>query len=185
MKITKPKKQLFNTSTTYYVSSESGGEKHIVVRKDSTYFCDCKDFMTRKLPLYGSTLFSLCKHGGFVRDNSTPASKEPVAPEKQFGIFFYVDGKLRRSEDHPATYTTAQEAQSDANEKPYVEYTVQELGPSKKFAVFAIWSDGSVHRSVDISGVFGNRKAAQFALDEFYLSHNISDMKREVRECQS
>lgn len=206
MKITKPKKQLFNTSTTFYVSSESGGDKHIVVRKDSTYFCDCKDFMTRKLPLYGTNVFSLCKHGGFVRDNSAPASKEPVlGPKtpletprtvKQFGVFFNQFGLCKdkpismcRSNDIPETFSTRGEAQTAIDKAgTLVEYTIWEISPPKllkQFAVFAIWRDGSVHRSADITGVFGNRKAAQFALDEFYKTHSPSFTKREVRECQS
>jgi hypothetical protein len=224
MKITKPKKQLFNTSTTFYVSSESGGDKHIVVRKDSaffdckgsTYFCDCKDFMTRKLPLYGTNLFSLCKHGSFVRSNQEtqpakpvsgfpknayskasaelvqPASKKPVSLKK-FGVFFNQLGlcevpriSMCRSNDIPETFSTKQEAQTAIDKAgTLVEYTVQEIKTPKQFAVYAIREDGTVYRSSDVPGIFDNRKAARLALDEFYLNHSISNVEREVRECQN
>jgi hypothetical protein len=68
MKLTVPKR----TGNLYYVSSESKPEErnhsHIVVRHAGLFFCDCRDFMIRKLPMLGTTEFRLCKHGEFVRD---------------------------------------------------------------------------------------------------------------------
>ncbi len=118
MKITKPKKQLFTFTETFYVSSDSGGEKHIVVRADKTYFCDCKDFMTRSLPLLNTPGFSLCKHGKFVRDSAP--SKEPKTPlktlEKQFAVFaIWESGVIRRSLDVRGTYPSKELAQSALN----------------------------------------------------------------------
>lgn len=75
MKLTTPK-QLFVDSKTYYVDSESNPtDKHIVVDVVGTYFCDCRDFMVRHLPLYGTLAFSLCKHGEFARDEQSKPKK--------------------------------------------------------------------------------------------------------------
>lgn len=62
----------------FYVQSENPKTpdvKYIVVeiRRDSktTYFCNCDDFFTRKLPFLGLNLFSNCKHGAAVKEAVT------------------------------------------------------------------------------------------------------------------
>ena len=66
MKLTRPKS---GTSNLFYVSSESGGETHIVVKVGPLAFCDCKNFMVRQLPKIGTSTFAPCKHGEFVLDS--------------------------------------------------------------------------------------------------------------------
>jgi hypothetical protein len=92
MRITVPKKQLFVLSTIYYVLSDTGEGKHIVVRNQGTLYCDCRDFITRHLPLLGTPSFSLCKHGEFVRNSPYPLKIEDSPREpKKFGIFVIKD----------------------------------------------------------------------------------------------
>jgi hypothetical protein len=91
MKLSVPKKQKdFSVSKIYYVTSESKpDETHIVVRLGGSiirsFFCDCRDFMIRKLPNLGTGRtplgLGLCKHGEFVRDteDSIPAGYEVVS----------------------------------------------------------------------------------------------------------
>jgi hypothetical protein len=80
MKLTVPK----TTYNLYYVSSESKPDQkensHIVVRHGRLFFCDCRDFMVRRLPLLGTSGFRLCKHGQFVEDvtGSLPADEQLV-----------------------------------------------------------------------------------------------------------
>jgi hypothetical protein len=86
LNIRTPKKQLFSSGKVFYVSSKSGGEEHIVVQVDGHLFCDCKDFMTRKLPLLGTTGFSHCTHGKQVAAFSMDTV--PVRIEsKKYGVF--------------------------------------------------------------------------------------------------
>lgn len=103
-----PKKRLFAQSDIFYVSSKSGGDEHIVVRAGKTLFCDCKDFMTRKLPLFGTSGFSLCRHGKKVSEkifeSGTPELPKPV---KKFGVFF----KNSRSFDISKTFDSFKDAQ--------------------------------------------------------------------------
>lgn len=130
MKLTVPETQPYILSTIYYVESDSvPGDKHIVVRNQGTLFCDCGDFMIRKLPLFGTSAFSLCKHGRYVQDNRFP---DP-----------------------------------------------------KKFAVFAILSNGSANRSYDIRGEFNSYQEAASALkDHERINGRLTGigMYREVRE---
>jgi hypothetical protein len=73
LKLTRPKD---TTSSIFYVSSEAKpSETHIVVKVESLfgqacYFCDCRDFMVRRLPnlRIGGGSLTPCKHGEFVRD---------------------------------------------------------------------------------------------------------------------
>jgi hypothetical protein len=105
MKINKPKKQLFKNAVIYYVSSDSGGDKHIVVSRDGQFFCDCRDFMIRHLPLLHCNVFSLCKHGKYVKDSiKTHTGK--------FGIFYksIPSGDVRRSEEYPDIYGSLEAA---------------------------------------------------------------------------
>src|ERR1700676_1939854 len=94
MKLTTPKNQ---SNGIYYVTSESKPtDRHIVVRRGEKFFCDCRDFMIRRLPLLGSIAFQPCKHGSFVRDALNKvrdgvlvsASREPQTVAKKFGIWF-------------------------------------------------------------------------------------------------
>jgi hypothetical protein len=68
MKLTTPK----TNKNLFYVTSEAKPNQkeasHIVVRMGYLFFCDCRDFMIRKLPVFGTKQFKLCKHGEFVRD---------------------------------------------------------------------------------------------------------------------
>lgn len=63
------------TSKVFYVSSEENPkETHIVVKFEQygssrpIYFCDCKDFMIRRLLPIAQGLIEPCKHGSFVTD---------------------------------------------------------------------------------------------------------------------
>jgi len=129
MKISKPKKQLFETATIYYVSSRSGGDRHIVVKNSGTFFCDCRDFVTRHLPLFGTSGFSLCGHGTYVRDRAIPCEISKKKSTKKFGVFFTLQGKPCRSGDLPKTYKTAEAAQKAINDMDdlYTERFVQEI----------------------------------------------------------
>ena len=55
---------------TFTVTSESEPDtKYVVVevkRDGTTYYCNCGDFMYRKLPFIHTNLFSNCKHGNAV-----------------------------------------------------------------------------------------------------------------------
>lgn len=120
MKLETPK-QLFIDSMTYYVSSESNpDEKHIVVKSQGTFFCDCRDFFIRHLPLFGTSAFELCKHGKFMRDSTDIVFKNVVfqnttatTPTPKFGVFFYSfsfpDGV--RSSGIPRTFDSREEAE--------------------------------------------------------------------------
>jgi len=63
LKLTMPKN---GTKNLYYVSSEGGGDSHVIVRHGGLFFCDCRDFMIRRLPVLGTSKFKPCKHGEFV-----------------------------------------------------------------------------------------------------------------------
>lgn len=80
MKLTVPKRG----GDLYYVTSESGGDQHIVVRdrdRRLVFYCDCRDFMVRKLCLLGTPEFQLCKHGQFVHDVVTG-----IAPDEKIVV---------------------------------------------------------------------------------------------------
>ncbi len=134
--LTTPKKQLYKDSKIYYVSSESGGDKHIVVRvsglshKGLQFFCDCKDFFVRRLPSINTSVFSLCKHAKFCRDAEcqVPYGKEL---ERAFG------GVV----------------------------VVRKRKPELKYRVFLKPSYGSAVPSVDISDLFDTREDAQAAIN--------------------
>lgn len=103
-------KQLFANSKVYYVPSKSGGEEHIVVQANGTLFCDCKDFMTRHLPLLGTAGFSHCTHGKQVvaySMNLTINRARKPAPKKTYGIFTPYG---YRSSDLPGTYSSLKDA---------------------------------------------------------------------------
>jgi len=64
LRLTLPKN---GTKNLFYVSSESGrSDEHIVVKHGGLLFCDCRDFMIRRLPVIGTSKFKTCKHGEFV-----------------------------------------------------------------------------------------------------------------------
>jgi hypothetical protein len=126
------KTKLYEHSIVYYVPSKSGGDEHIVVMNGATLFCDCKDFMTRRLPLYGTGGFSHCTHGRQVlahiadikhkftfrvgtavprkeKPCGTTALAQPV--KKRYGIFTTHGGY--RSIDLPKEYSTKAAAEKD------------------------------------------------------------------------
>ena len=112
LKIRTAKHKLFHHATIYYVSSKSGGAEHIVVNQYSTsrFFCDCKDFMTRRLPLLGSSSFTNCKHGVAV---SNMLNNQVVKKSNgiRYGVFVdngYASG--RRSVDIPEEFGSMTEA---------------------------------------------------------------------------
>ncbi len=123
MKLTRPKKQSNPVAQLSYVTSEahpdSEPDRHIVVRimsRPGVYYCDCRDFFVRRLPLLGTAQFSLCKHGDFVRDadNSIPYTDIVEAvrdTKKKFGVFFATAHNEYRSLDLPGTYPTQEAAQ--------------------------------------------------------------------------
>ena len=142
MTLTKPKKD----SPISYVTSESKPNSteatHIVVKVAGTYFCDCRDFMVRrltKLSLLSANAWildmPLCKHGEFVRDTEQkiPVGQKLVVAtrtKKKFGIFFIGSSGEFRSIDYPATYSSSTAALDDItkNEKThYNKYIVKEL----------------------------------------------------------
>jgi hypothetical protein len=120
------KTKIYSRATVYYVPSKSGGPEHIVVSNASGVFCDCKDFMTRRLPLLGTNGFSNCTHGKqvialsmghtiehkssgpedvfSVYGHAAPTIRAKAAkPTKQkYGIFYIATGS--RSLDFPKTY---------------------------------------------------------------------------------
>ena len=105
LKITKAKTQLYTHSTVFYVSSESNPEeKYIVVKTPKGTFCQCVDFITRRLPLFGTPAFTCCKH--ILAVNTSPIKipvKTPVS-KKQYGVWFVRTGHDFRSIDTPGTF---------------------------------------------------------------------------------
>jgi len=134
MKLNTPKEQPYALSKIYYVESESQpGQDHIVVQVGSSaayslarvYFCDCRDFFIRHLPLYGTAAFSLCKHGRFVRDgvewNTKVGGKTDDGEitwtnvgkaARKFGVYVVSDWKTSRSKDIRGTFDSREEAQA-------------------------------------------------------------------------
>lgn len=72
LKVRKAEKNPVAGVRTFFVQSESDpNTEYIVVEKrdaGTTYFCNCNDFMFRKLPFLGSNLYSNCKHGAAVKE---------------------------------------------------------------------------------------------------------------------
>lgn len=105
------KKNLYTTSQVFYVPSKSGGEEHIVVKTAGLLFCDCKDFMTRHLPLFGTAGFSHCTHGKQVAAFSMqyPAAQvvRKPKPAKKYAVFTDVG---QRSLDLPGVYDSLKAA---------------------------------------------------------------------------
>ena len=101
LKVTKAKTQLYTHSTVYYVSRESNpDEKYIVVRTSKGIFCQCMDFITRRLPLFGTSAFTVCKHISAVQ-----AKLEKISvPAKRYAVWFVGDGCNFRSIDVPGTF---------------------------------------------------------------------------------
>ena len=106
------KSKLFSKATIYYVPSATGvhpNDEHIVVATNGTFFCDCKDFMTRSLPLLGTSAFTNCKHGKAVsRMLDSQPTKPPQAPPVKYGVFVddhdLNDAHGRRSVDIPQEF---------------------------------------------------------------------------------
>lgn len=75
LKLTRPKN---GNKNLFYVSSESKADSveatHIVVKIGTLVFCDCRDFMTRRLPIIGTSKYSPCKHGKFVNESIVHAN---------------------------------------------------------------------------------------------------------------
>jgi hypothetical protein len=110
LNIRTPKKQLFSSGKVFYVPSKSGGEEHIVVQVDGRLFCDCKDFMTRKLPLLGTSGFSHCTHGKQVATLSMGTDSTTVQHiSKRYGVFTPAG---YRSHDLPNDYPSLALAKS-------------------------------------------------------------------------
>src|SRR5579859_5185584 len=116
LKVTKAKTQLYTHSTVFYVSSESNPEeqprratqksnreeKYIVVKTPKGTFCQCVDFITRRLPLYGTPAFTHCKH--ILAVNTLPV-KSPVTRNRKFGVFYATNiSQSFRSIDVPGTF---------------------------------------------------------------------------------
>jgi hypothetical protein len=105
------KTKLYQNATVYYVPSKSGGDEHIVVSTSKGLFCDCKDFMTRRLPLIGTAGFTMCTHGKQVQVFAAGIRLTPKpTPKKLYGVFRDTKGEYR-SKDIPQTFTTKRAAQ--------------------------------------------------------------------------
>jgi hypothetical protein len=157
------KTKLFANSTVYYVPSKSGGDTHIVVHNNVHFFCDCKDFMTRRLPLLGTAGFSQCTHGRqvselvnskFTIDHDTPKVGYKITlgvskPVKRYQIFKIKDGEKSESAlGREAGYLTREEAQKILDEHnlhcencPYIRKVFEVVNgkpvePLKKFRIF-------------------------------------------------
>jgi len=179
------KSKLFANATIYYVPSKSGGEEHIVVHNGTYLFCDCRDFMTRHLPLFGTSGFSACTHGRQVIE---------LLGVKKYQVF-YGDAVAHLNRGGDTTYSTREEAQAliDNHNKEHhdgkcplnrVVHEVSKPGvpvkskPAVKKTIvktkYAVWVpklDGTGwFRSAEVEGEFGSRRAAQTALDK-HLKH--------------
>lgn len=121
MKLTVPNHPQNSTrqAKIFYVSSESSPNSteasHIVVQHGLLYFCDCRDFMVRRLPLLGLVDFRLCKHGKFVQDTHMAAEpgvtiiREQTAKPapKKFAVYYEGDnGDFYLSADVLGTFDT-------------------------------------------------------------------------------
>ena len=155
MKLTRPKNPKANPNL-FYVSSESGGDKHIVVRHGLLFFCDCKNFSITKLPKLGTPEFEFCKHGKFASNvvKSTPNGTELVEatittnplidkynkqtamltaklPKKpKYGVFLVgMTGYYHRSASFPKIYNSFEKAQKDINTSNSLnlKYVIREL----------------------------------------------------------
>ncbi len=111
MKIRTAKSKLFSKATVYYVPSATGispHDEHIVVFVNQTAFCDCKDFMTRRLPLLGTSAFTNCKHGlAVIRMLNEQLIDVPTIKKsltKKYGVFTGSYLGDRRSMDIPQEF---------------------------------------------------------------------------------
>lgn len=79
MIVTKARRNPVKGVTTFYVQRTRSSTRHIVQRIVRSWadargrvrarlFCDCKDFMCRRLPHIGTNTFSFCIHTRAVRD---------------------------------------------------------------------------------------------------------------------
>lgn len=180
LKLTRPK----SNPNLFYVSSESGGEKHIVVRIGNLFFCDCKNYMVAKLPTLGTASYGSCKHGKFVNEvlNDTPASVTLVEATKQdakepgytaTGVSFSgnnvhgVTNKLIAA--HAATV-------GKFNKTAPVKIPVSKpvSKPAKKKFVVSLYSASGMYlsRSASLPAVYATKEAAQKAVDEFPVRLN-------------
>ena len=127
LKVTKAKTQLYTHSTVFYVSSESNPEeKYIVVKTPKGVFCQCVDFITRRLPLFGTSAFTHCKH--ILAVNTLPV-KAPVS--KKYGVWF-VDlnrGWTFRSVDVPGTFSSKVAAIRAITSNPRLYLSNYEIRP--------------------------------------------------------
>lgn len=65
------KNQIAGVRTFYVASEKIADTEYIVVeikRNGTQYYCNCGDFMFRKLPFIHTNLFSLCKHAAAVKE---------------------------------------------------------------------------------------------------------------------
>jgi hypothetical protein len=72
MKISTAKRNPVKGTKTFYVQSENDARKRYTVQRvtrerKATFFCNCADFMYRKLPHLDTNTFSGCKHIKAVR----------------------------------------------------------------------------------------------------------------------
>lgn len=128
------KSKLFTNSTIYYVPSKSGGSDHIVVHNGAHFFCNCRDFMTRHLPLLGSSAFSSCVHGTEVSEHIAKSQQKQRDKIVKYGIFVpylnsqRVNGKKWfHSGDVPRMFDTRKEAQ-DALDKYIAKHGPNAVG---------------------------------------------------------
>ena len=128
LKVTKAKTQLYTHSTVFYVSSESNPEeKYIVVKTPKGTFCQCVDFITRRLPLFGTPAFTHCKH--ILAVNTLPV-KSPVTRNRKFGVFYATNiSQSFRSIDVPGTFSSKAAAVNAIVSNPRLRFSDYEIRP--------------------------------------------------------
>ena len=193
------KSKLFANATIYYVPSKSGGEEHIVVHNGTYLFCDCRDFMTRHLPLFGTSGFSACTHGRQVTEFLAAKTAGPkkyqvfvVNPKDKFvsslnngeqalhtqsGAQALIDEHLARG---GSSTITRQVLEVSKPGKPIEPKPVKKT----KYAVFIPQLDGKGwFRSAEVEGEFNTQEAAQTALDKYLgnLGIRYDHVERKVR----
>ena len=114
MKINKARTQLYSHATVYYVRSESNPKvKYMVLHTGKNYFCQCTDFIARRLPLFGTPGFTHCKHIQAVKEHAVPAAETIIThfgkesfkkSTKKFGLFYIASQTPFRSLDMPEEF---------------------------------------------------------------------------------
>lgn len=163
MKLTRPKSATSNPNL-YYVSSESGDDKHIVVRLGNIWFCDCKNFMVSRLPKLGTPGFEFCKHGSFASRvvESTPTGVELLDAIQDQGSSRFVATGTSISAVNPVIESHKKQAALLAAALPK---------QPKKFKITLLsFSGHDLGRSSDLPKTYWTKAGAQKAIDKHVAS---------------